>query len=229
MGLTLKGLGSKIKSSATKFVKSQPARLANVKNVLAAPFTGGKVTANTGNKLVNSVLSAAANNPLKTAFVGGTVANIPKAVKLVKTVSKAKKAVSASKVATKTGLLDLNELGRPAASTAPVQPGGGLLTKTASTGGLLTSPVSKSSGSSTSSPKKRKKTSTRKRSTRKSTRKGSRKPSKRRSSRKRSYGTAKQYARKGGKSVRYTKNGQPYIILADGRARFVKGSRRKSR
>jgi len=41
------------------------------------------------------------------------------------------------------------------------------------------------------------------------------------------YGSSKQYRRKGGKSVRYTKNGQPYIILNSGKARFIKGRRRK--
>jgi len=35
-------------------------------------------------------------------------------------------------------------------------------------------------------------------------------------------GTAKQYRRKGGKAVKYTAKGQPYIILANGKARFVK-------
>lgn len=29
------------------------------------------------------------------------------------------------------------------------------------------------------------------------------------------------------KGVKYTKNGQPYIILASGKARFIKGKRRK--
>lgn len=41
------------------------------------------------------------------------------------------------------------------------------------------------------------------------------------------YGTAKQYKRKGGLKVKYTKNGQPYIILKSGKARFVKGRRKK--
>ena len=33
--------------------------------------------------------------------------------------------------------------------------------------------------------------------------------------------------RKRKRGVRYTKNGQPYIILASGKARFIKGKRRK--
>lgn len=40
--------------------------------------------------------------------------------------------------------------------------------------------------------------------------------------RKHKVGTAKQYRRKGGKAVKYTKKGQPYIILNNGKARFVK-------
>ncbi len=50
--------------------------------------------------------------------------------------------------------------------------------------------------------------------------------SKKRRSKKKGYGTSKQYARKGGKTVHRTKNGQPYIILNDGRARFIKKSKR---
>lgn len=60
---------------------------------------------------------------------------------------------------------------------------------------------------------------------RKQRKKSKKRSTKRRSSRrrkKRGYGTAKQYARKGGKKVYRTKNGQPYILLASGKARFVK-------
>lgn len=35
-------------------------------------------------------------------------------------------------------------------------------------------------------------------------------------------GTRKQYARSGGGDVKYTKKGQPYVIAADGKARFIK-------
>lgn len=82
---------------------------------------------------------------------------------------------------------------------------------------------------------RRKKKSTRKKSTRKkSTRKKSRtsrSTSRRRKSaptrraRRRGYGTEAQYKRKGGKDVKYTKNGQPYVIQSNGRARFIKRSR----
>lgn len=44
----------------------------------------------------------------------------------------------------------------------------------------------------------------------------------------RRYGTAKQYSRKGGKKVYYAKKtGQPYILLSSGKARFIKGRRKK--
>ncbi|MFN2638173.1 MAG: hypothetical protein ABR585_14235 [Gemmatimonadaceae bacterium] len=41
-------------------------------------------------------------------------------------------------------------------------------------------------------------------------------------SKKHRVGSAKQYARRGGKKVYKTKTGQPYILLASGKARFVK-------
>jgi len=79
--------------------------------------------------------------------------------------------------------------------------------------------------------KKSKKKSTKKKSTKKKSRK-SRSTTRRRKSaparrraRRRGYGTEAQYKRKGGKDVKYTKNGQPYIIQSNGRARFVKRSR----
>lgn len=34
-------------------------------------------------------------------------------------------------------------------------------------------------------------------------------------------------ARRSTRGIKYTKNGQPYRILANGRARFIKGKRRK--
>lgn len=37
-------------------------------------------------------------------------------------------------------------------------------------------------------------------------------------------GTERQYKRKGGGKVKYTKKGQPYVIAADGKARFIKRS-----
>lgn len=45
----------------------------------------------------------------------------------------------------------------------------------------------------------------------------------------RTFGTEAQYRKKGGKAVKYTKNGQPYIILESGKARFLKKSEVKRR
>lgn len=89
-----------------------------------------------------------------------------------------------------------------------------------------TAAITPTSALGSSTPKRA--TSTRKHAKKKATkrRKKAKKSSKRRSRKKR-YGSAKQYARKGGKSVKYTKNGQPYIILRSGKARFIKGRRRK--
>jgi len=39
-------------------------------------------------------------------------------------------------------------------------------------------------------------------------------------------GSAKQYKRDGGGEVKYTKRGQPYVITADGRAKFIKAKGR---
>ena len=63
----------------------------------------------------------------------------------------------------------------------------------------------------------KKKTSTRKKA--KSKKKTSKKSSKKK------YGTEAQYNRKGGKDVKYTKNGQPYILDSKGKARFIKKSK----
>lgn len=206
-------------------------RLKNVAGVIKAPFTGGKVVANTKSSIVNKGLSAVANNPLTTAFVGGTVANIPKAVSVVKSAKAAKVASKAAfkqkkadmkqgiiKPTTSSGLLDLNSLGR-GQSTTPVSPSGGLIKPSSQTGGTVTTKSSVSPRRrSTRRVRRAKKRTTSRRRTRRSTRRTKRS--------KRRIGTAKQYARKGGRSVKYTKNGQPYIILANGRARFVKGKRR---
>ena len=105
-------------------------------------------------------------------------------------------------------------------SPEPQSPQGGVITPSAST-----SPR-KTATRRTTAPRKRRRVAAKPRK-RRSTRKVKRKGSKKRTTkRKKRVGTAKQYARKGGKSVKYTKNGQPYIILSDGRARFVKGKRK---
>ena len=68
----------------------------------------------------------------------------------------------------------------------------------------------------------KKKKKAKKKGSKKKAKKRAKKGSRKRSRGKKHYGTSKQYARKGGKVVHRTKNGQPYIILANGRARFIK-------
>lgn len=46
--------------------------------------------------------------------------------------------------------------------------------------------------------------------------------SKQRKTAKKKFGSAREYARPGGKKVYRTKNGQPYILLRSGKARFIK-------
>jgi len=217
------GLLTKIKS----FVKSQPSRIKNVGSTFAAigknvaSVVGlskpTKITANVKNPIVKKGLEIVANNPFKTALVGGTIANIPKVVSAVKNSRKVKPKgndVQITGTNQAPGMLDVNSLGTPK---------GGLLTKAKETvTGSTTTTTTGSSSVGTSSPRRRR--SKKSRSKRSKSRR-SRTSRKKRSGR--SYGTAKQYARKGGKSVKYTKNGQPYIILSDGRARFVKGRRKK--
>jgi hypothetical protein len=79
---------------------------------------------------------------------------------------------------------------------------------------------SKAKKSTKKKTSKKKKTTSRSSSRRRTTSRAAR--SRRR---KRGYGTEAQYKRKGGLDVKYTKNGQPYVIKSDGRARFIKRSR----
>ena len=76
-------------------------------------------------------------------------------------------------------------------------------------------------------PKKKPKAKPKAKSRRKPTK--SRSSSRRRKSsskprRRRGYGTEAQYKKRGGLDVKYTKNGQPYVIQKNGRARFIKRS-----
>lgn len=195
--------------------------LQNVVDVLAAPFLGGRVTANVKNPTLKKGLELVSNNPFKTAAVGASVVTAGRAIapSVAKTISPAIK---------KTGTL---------ASSPPAQAArGGMISSAPAAPTMNGSPQSANGGiikasSSTYSPRRssgKRRTRTRRasgRSRRQSRSRTSRRTSKRRS--KKRYGTAKQYARPGGRSVKYTKNGQPYIILASGKARFIKGRRRK--
>ena len=77
--------------------------------------------------------------------------------------------------------------------------------------------------------KKKKKTTKKKAAKRTTKRKAAKKKAKPRTSKRRTrksgYGSEAAYNRKGGKKVYKTKNGQPYILLASGKARFIKKSR----
>lgn len=216
-------------------VKGQVERLKNVAGVLKAPFTGGKVYGNTPNGTLDKVVEVVSNNPFKTAFVAGTVANIPKAVKVGKTflssrLPKGKIPKPGKKGYTEPGTISPQDAPRststPSAAESP-----GLIEPSVTAGGTTT-PSTPIRTPRTSKPRRAtkrraapKRKTTRKRGRASRARRVRRSPRSRRT-RKPRYGTAKQYARKGGKSVKYTKKGQPYIILADGRARFVKGKRR---
>lgn len=185
--------------------------LQNVVDVLAAPFTGGRVVANVSNPTLKKGLELISNNPLKTAAVGAGVASAARyaAPSVARVGSSALSKVS--KFASKSGISGPKGGGistpskgieSPAKVAAKVDSG---IVGPSTTGG-----VAARSGSPRRSSSRR-------------VRKGS---SKRRSKTHR--GTAKQYARKGGKKVYYAKKtGQPYIRLANGQARFIKGKRKK--
>lgn len=212
--------------------KGQVERLKNVAGVLKAPFTGSKVYGNTPSGTLDKVVEVVSNNPFKTAFVAGTVANIPKAVKLGKTFLSSRlpkgKIVKPGKKGYRDepGTISPQDVPRSTTTSAVDTPG--TIEPSVTAGGTIT-PTTKPRASrprratKRRAPLKRKRARPRARASR--ARRVRRSPRTRRT-RKPRYGTAKQYARKGGKSVKYTKNGQPYIILADGRARFVKGKRR---
>jgi len=170
---------------------------------------------------VGNIAQAVVNNPKTAALIGTGVAmaarRAPAAVK------KASQFVKDRKASRDKGIIKPTEQtggmikSSVPTSTAPVSPNAGIITP-AQSSSPRTAAVRRAS------PRRRTAAKPRKRRT---VRKAKRKGTKRRSTkRKKRIGTAKQYARKGGKSVKYTKNGQPYIILSNGRARFIKGKRK---
>jgi len=227
------GIFSKISSAAKKVVSkiAKPngpnSGFSNVVATVKAAVSGKGVVANTKSATVNKVLGTVASHPFATAAVAGTIANIPKAVSVVKGLKASKAAKAAKSVVSKPisepGLIKpaAGGLISPSAAQNKVQPSSpGLITSDTVAGGAYTGTTS--SAPRKASSKRRKSSSTRRRKSPRRSHASSR--SRRRS--KRHYGTAKQYARKGGKSVHYAKNGTPYIILANGRARFIKGKHR---
>jgi len=227
---------------ANKFfsLAGQKERLSNVgkyAQLTASKLTLGIIKAPVQNTTykpsgaIENVAQKVAEHPyLSAAAVTGTVMaakRIPQATSAVKSaVAKVKNRSSSSVSPMKTNS------NKPGIVKTVLTNAGGMLQKSAApaspvpvspNAGIL--PASGSSVRAPSTSRKRRAPAKRRKSTKKRS-KRTRKTTTRRKSRKKRYGTAKQYARKGGKSVKYTKNGQPYIILSDGRARFVKGKRK---
>lgn len=212
-------------------LSGQKERLSNVGKYLqlgASKITAGVIPAPKSTDAnfkakgaVGSIAQAVVNNPKTAALVATGAAYAGKAIaakapSISAGISKAAQSAKAKVTGNKPGML------KPAAQNA-----GGLLTPTpaspvpvAPNAGMIT-PSSPSAPRTTSARRTRR---TRKKGATKRTRRTKR-STKKRSTKKR-YGTAKQYARPGGKKVYYAKNGTPYIKLANGKARFVKGKRK---
>jgi hypothetical protein len=92
-------------------------------------------------------------------------------------------------------------------------------TKNTSTTGSTSNPPKKKATKKKKTPTKKAKTSKARKSTAKKVSSKSRKEKYKAPSR---YGSGKQYKKKGGKEVYYTKTGQPYILMASGKAKFIK-------
>ncbi len=229
--------------SLNKFVSGQKKRLSNVgatfgaigrnvASVFSKKVEPVRIVANTPSKTVNRALEMVANNPFKTAAVAGTAAvavrvatgNAPGIVKAATSAGTRVKA-TASKLSAK--VRNPNTPGLATGQSADVAKAESPTSNTpvSTAGGLLTPSTSMRSTASRA-PRKRKaaKRSTR-RVTRRSTRRSTKKRTGRRTKRRTGFGTERAYKRKGGKSVKYTKNGQPYIITSSGKARFIKKSR----
>jgi hypothetical protein len=193
--------------------------LQNVVDVLTAPFTGGKVVANVKNTTLKKGLELVSNNPFKTAAVGAGVVQaariaIPAIAKSAGTVKKATGIISSPPAqAAKGGMLD----SKPQTMNGSPQ---------SAQGGIIKSTSSSPRRSSTKKRTTRKSTGKSRRQSRSRSRIKSKTKLRRKTKSKR--GTAKQYARPGGKKVFYAKKtGQPFIRLANGQTRFIKGKRKR--
>jgi len=211
-------------------VAGQKERLGNVGKYLqlgASKITAGVIPApkNTdanykSTSTIGKIADMVVNNPKTAALAVTGVAYAAKAVS---------KSPAVSSVITQTTKKAKDKVksitGQSPGLIKPTQQAGGLLTpQTASP-----VPVAPNAGMITPSTPSTRSSAPRTRKTRKGTKRKSSKRAKKRSSkrtRKKRFGTAKQYARPGGKKVFYAKNGTPYIKLANGKARFVKGKRR---
>lgn len=191
----------------------------NVVDTLAAPFTGGHVSANVSNPVLKSTLELVSNNPFKVAGIAaGGITAIKQAPALIS--------------AGKSALSGFDRKGVSSMATA----GGGIIKSSPSISspgqtGIVAVPSTPSAPSRSSNSSPRRKSSKAKRTTsskrpRNSRRQKSRSPPHK--SKKKHYGSAKQYSRKGGKKVYYAKKtGQPYILKSNGQAVFIKGKRKK--
>jgi len=200
-------------------IAGQKERLTNVKNTLqlaASKITVGVIPAPKNTDLnykssttIGKIADAVLNNP-KTAALAVTGATY--AVKAAAPTVK-------SQVAKAVGVI------KPKPVVSTTQPPG--IIKPSNGGGLVPTSNAQSSAPGIITPStpsvRSSSTPRRKRKTKKKA--SSRKGRKQKRNVKR-YGTAKQYARPGGKKVYYAKNGTPYIIQANGKARFVKGKRK---
>lgn len=232
MAISLKGILSDQKKRLSNVGSTFKALGTNVASVFSKKVEPVKITANTPYARVNKVLEVVSNNPIKTAAVVGTGAlavraatgNAPGIVRAASSAtaavkSKAKAVVGKARSAVTPGLTmgtsaDVAKANAPT-SSLPVSNAGGLITPGTS------SP--RSTASRTRRKRKAAKRSTRRTTKRRAVKKRS---TGRRTKRRTGYGTERAYKRKGGKSVKYTKNGQPYIITSDGKARFIKRSKR---
>jgi hypothetical protein len=231
MAISLKGILSDQKKRLSNVGSTFKALGTNVASVFSKKVEPVKIVANTPYARVNKVIEVVSNNPIKTAAVVGTGAlavraatgNAPGIVRAASSAtaavkSKAKAIVGKARSAATPGLTtgttaDVAKANAPT-SSLPVSTAGGLITPSTS------SPRSTASRT----PRKRKAA---KRSTRRTTkRRKTKRSTGRRTKRRTGYGTERAYKRKGGKSVKYTKNGQPYIITSSGKARFIKRSKR---
>jgi len=207
--------------------------LANIVAVGKSIIQGKGTTANTGSKLINKGLEKLATRTgiiATPAIIAGGALGAKTAIAKLKSSGVAgkilgkAKSITAPKMAKPTTALGKGVVEMQDRGVLGMEANQQIQTIKQQTGALGDGSISAIQNNSQNPPRAR---STTRRSTsrRRKSSKRSRRSLRRRS--KKRFGTAKQYARKGGKTVYYTKNGQPYIKLKNGQARFVKGRRRK--
>lgn len=190
-----------------------------------------------GNREERAKFRASGMKLAKTQVVSGSQVPVGNTGLLSKVANVAKKIAPARVATFAAGLAVKQAQANQKAATQIPQTGSGIVDKV--TGFIKANPVAAAVAGGTAllaagavgyavgKRKKKKSTSRKSKKSRSSTgRRRTKRPA--RSSRRRSsrgYGTEAQYKRKGGKDVKYTKNGQPYVLMSNGRARFIKRSR----